>query len=400
MQTNIWPEIEEAKKAALEVLLHNAHGPFMGLPRTAGWGYPEPYTRDLMFSIFGIAATENPKLIESIRKVLETLAKNQTEHGHITSLVHDTDDRGASDTTPLFLLATGVFRNITGEPDFLKDAVEKALTWMIYQSPSDRYLVAQQPTSDWRDEQWVTGYGLFVNTLVYSYLHLLGQHERANRMRHEMSRFTITGGKGHRHVHEGLVVKHKPYYAFWSYKIYSSERFDLLGNSLAILSGLASPSRADEMILWIEEECKSMRERGELSVNLPPNFFPYIKPEDPDWHIRYSEYNNPGEYHNGGIWPFIEGFYIAALVAAKKYTLAMEKLIALTQCIKISRTDNIKYGFNEWIKAQDGTPQGQDWQTWSAALYLYAAKCVEEKRTPFFDEIRSTHINSELNITQ
>jgi hypothetical protein len=32
---------------------------------------------------------------------------------------------------------------------------------------------------------------------------------------------------------------------------------------------------------------------------------------------------------------------------------------------------------------------GQDWQTWSAALYLYAAKCVEEKRTPFFDEMRS-----------
>jgi hypothetical protein len=31
---------------------------------------------------------------------------------------------------------------------------------------------------------------------------------------------------------------------------------------------------------------------------------------------------------------------------------------------------------------------GQDWQTWSAALYLYAVNCVEEKRTPFFDEIR------------
>ena len=45
------------------------------------------------------------------------------------------------------------------------------------------------------------------------------------------------------------------------------------------------------------------------------------------------------------------------------------------------------FGFNEWIKAQDGRPMGQDWQTWSAALYLYAVKCVEEKRTPFFDEI-------------
>ena len=79
--------MEQAKAAALEVLLHNAHGPFMGLPRTAGWGYPEPYTRDLMFSILGIAVTGNKKLLDSIRKVLEKLAENQTERGHIPSLV-------------------------------------------------------------------------------------------------------------------------------------------------------------------------------------------------------------------------------------------------------------------------------------------------------------------------
>jgi len=382
-------EIEEAKKAAIEVLLYNARGPYHGLPRTAGWGYPEPYTRDLMLSIFGIGVSGNIKLLGSIRKVLETLAKNQTERGHIPSLVHDKEDRGSSDTTPLFLLGVGIFRKISGEKDFLNDAVQKSLNWMEYQSPSDRYMVAQQPTSDWRDEQWVTGYGLFVNTLVYSYLRLLGKDEKADKMRSEMSRFTITEGTIHRHVHEGLVVKHKPYYAFWSYKIHSSERFDLLGNSLAILSGIASPTRAAEMISWIEEECEAMKKRGDLAVGLPPNFFPYVKPEDPDWYPRYAIFNKPGEYHNGGIWPFVSGFYVAALVAAKKHTLAREKLLALTHLIKVSNTAKVNFGFNEWIKAQDGKPMGQDWQTWSAALYLYAAKCVETKQTPFFDEIRS-----------
>lgn len=393
-------EISEAKKAALEVLLYNAVGPFHGLPRTAGWGYPEPYTRDLILSIFGVAVSDNPKLINSIRKVLEVLAKNQTEKGHITSLVHDKDDRGSSDSTPLFLLGVGIFRKVTNESHFLHEAVEKALTWMAYQSPSDRYLVAQQPTSDWRDEQWVLGYGLFVNTLVYSYLRILGQSERAEKVRHEMSRFTITGGTMHHHVHEGLVVKHKPYYAFWSYKIHSSERFDLLGNSLAILSGIASPTRANDMISWIETECENMKNKGELSVDLPPNFFPYTHPEDPDWHARYAHFNNPGEYHNGGIWPFICGFYVAALVAAKRYKLAEEKLVALTHLIKkvnketdipsekLPNTEGASFGFNEWVKAQDGEPKGQNWQTWSAALYLYAVKCVETKSTPFFDEIR------------
>ncbi len=399
--------INTAKKAATEVLLHNINGPYHGLPRTAGWGYPEPYTRDLMISILGIAVSGNEKLLISIRKTLESLANNQTEKGHITSLVHDKDDRGSSDTTPLFLLGVGIYRKVINEPDFLQKAVDKALIWMEYQSPSDRYLVAQQPTSDWRDEQWVIGYGLFVNTLVYSYLRLLRKDESAQKIRQEMGRFTITSGIIHHHVHEGLVVKYKPYYAFWSYKIHSSERFDLLGNSLAILSGIASPTRADEMVSWIEGECENMKKRGELALDLPPNFFPYTNPEDPDWHTRYAQFNNPGEYHNGGIWPFICGFYVAALVAAKRFALAEEKLLALTDCIKKINfdtenardnppkvsidysSDGVEFGFNEWIKAQNGTPKGQNWQTWSAAMYLYAAKCVEEKQTPFFEEMRN-----------
>ena len=390
MNTSI-KEIEEAKRAALNVLLHNRRGPYHGLPRTAGWGYPEPYTRDLMISLLGIAVSGNEKLLESIEVVLKTLAENQTRHGHIPSLVHDKDDVGASDTTPLFLLAVGIYRKLTGKPNFLKRAAEKALTWMAYQNPGDRYMVAQLPTSDWRDEQWVLGYGLYVNTLVYSYLLLFEQYEAAEQLLNGMRHFTITGGVIHRHVHEGLVVPHKPYYALWSYKVYSSERFDLLGNSLAILSGAAPPSRAEEMISWIEEECLNMKKKGSLALSLPPNFFPFVRPRDPDWLPRYRRFNMPGEYHNGGIWPFIAGFYIAALVAAKKYSLAEEKLLALTQAVKISNTrlnKGLDFGFNEWLKAQNGRPRGQNWQTWSAALYLYAAKCVEEKRTPFFDEIR------------
>jgi len=98
------PEFEEAKRAALEVLHHNAHGPYRGLPRTAGWGYPEPYTRDLMIAGLGILASGDEKLRQRLRRVLETLARNQSRLGHIPSLVHDPEDRGASDTTPLFLL--------------------------------------------------------------------------------------------------------------------------------------------------------------------------------------------------------------------------------------------------------------------------------------------------------
>lgn len=388
MNTSQQQQIDLAKQAALEVLLHNAHGPYQGLPRTAGWGYPEPYTRDLMISTLGILASKDERLVAVIRTVLQTLARYQTPHGHISSLVHDSQDRGASDTTPLFLLAVAVYRQATGERRFLAAAVRRALTWMQYQSPSDRYLVAQQPTSDWRDEQWVLGYGLFVNTVVYSYLRLLGEYERAEGLRRELGSFTVLGGLMSRHRVEGLALKHKPYYAMWSYKVYYSERFDLLGNSLAILSGMASHARAVRMIDWIESECKEMKRKGDLAVDLPPNFFPFIQPGDADWMPRYERYNKPGEYHNGGVWPFVCGFYIAALVAAGKFRLAEEKLVCLTDLVHQARDADLRFGFNEWIKAQDGLPMGQDWQTWSAAMYLYAAECVQQKRAPFFDAVR------------
>jgi hypothetical protein len=388
MKKLLYVPVEEAKQAALDVLIHNSRGPYHGLPRTAGWGYPEPYTRDLMIASLGILASGNEQLIASLRKTLLTLAKNQSTLGHIPSLVHDLEDRGASDTTPLFLLSLAIYRKVSGESNFLEESSFKALTWMEYQSSDDRIMVEQLPTSDWRDEQWVLGHGLYVNTLVYAYLRLYGHDEKASILQRMMSKFTILGDTRHRHVHEGLVVPHKPYYALWSYKVYCSERFDLLGNSLAILTGIAGPSRAKSLVLWTEKECETLKTKGELALDIPPNLFPYIRPGDPDWRARYERYNKPGEYHNGGIWPFICGFYISAAVAAGLQHIAKKLLETLTNIVKFSRDENLLFGFNEWIRAQDGVPMGQDWQTWSAAMYLYAASCVEKESTLFFDDMR------------
>jgi len=73
---NSLTSIKLAKEAALEILLHNAKGPFQGLPRTAGWGYPEPYTRDLMISALGFLATGNEQLADALERTLVALANN------------------------------------------------------------------------------------------------------------------------------------------------------------------------------------------------------------------------------------------------------------------------------------------------------------------------------------
>ncbi len=372
------PLVDEAKQAALEVLQHNMTGPYEGLPRTAAWGYPEPYTRDLLISSLGIFASGNQDLLLSLRLVLETLARTQSPRGQIPSLVHDPTGLGASDTTPLFLLVLAMFRRFTMESTFLENAGIKALQWMDYQATDEGELVDQQPTSDWRDEQWVLGHGLYVNSLVHGYLRLLGLAERAEALRIAVNREDGSG----------FATPGHPAYAIWFYKVLRDQRCDVLGNSLSVLTGLADPVRSRGIVAWIESCCAAMRSSGDLVVNLPPCLFPFIQPSDPDWHARYETYNLPGHYHNGGVWPFVCGFYVAALVAAGQQRLAEEKLLALTDIVMRSRmvptTPPRSHGFNEWFRARDGKPAGEDWQTWSASMYLFAADSAENARVRFF----------------
>src|SRR5450759_2554812 len=251
--------VDAAKHAAIAVLEHNAFGPFAGLPRTAGWGYPEPYTRDLMIALPGFLLTGKPALREQMRKTLQALAQHQTPRGHIPSLAHDPENLGASDTTPLFLFGLAVFRSALGEPDFLELAAQKALTWMRYQSPDDRVMVAQLPTTDWRDEHWVYGYGLYVNALVHAYLPLYGLHEEAAQLSAAMNRLAHSEDPPPSHAHEGLALPHSPHYAAGSFKIAHDERCDVLGNSLAVLTGIADPERAQRLIAHIEANCDLLR---------------------------------------------------------------------------------------------------------------------------------------------
>jgi hypothetical protein len=286
------------------------------------------------------------------------------------------------------LIGLALYREVCGEPDFLADAAARAWTWMAYQVPDDRYLVAQQPTSDWRDEQWVLGHGLYVNTLVYLAHRLYGSEAgsppgAAAGLRAQLDRPMQLEARDNGHGAGGLAVPGAPYFGLWAYKVWGSPRFDLLGNSLAILSGLVDRERARAIVAWVEEACARLRATGLLVGDLPPCLIPYIAPTERDWHPRYAEFNRPGRYHNGGIWPFVCGFYVAALVAAGLPELAAQKLEALTALVRPARSHPVEWGFNEWICAQDGRPCGEDWQVWSAALYLYAHAAVVTGRAPF-----------------
>jgi hypothetical protein len=58
---------------------------------------------------------------------------------------------------------------------------------------------------------------------MYIPLVLFFMRIKAEEILQEMNRFNITEKVQHSHVQEGLALKHKPYYALWSYKVYSSD---------------------------------------------------------------------------------------------------------------------------------------------------------------------------------
>ena len=172
--------IDQAKEAALRVLLHNARGPFQGLPRTAGWGYPEPYTRDLMISALGFLATGNEELADALRAHAGGAGdESDAARPHPIARARSWRPWRQRYDAAVPLWAWHCTGDRANQPEFLDEAAQKALKWMQYQSPDDMVMVSQLPTSDWRDEQWVMGYGLYVNTLVYAYLLLYGEHESA-----------------------------------------------------------------------------------------------------------------------------------------------------------------------------------------------------------------------------
>ncbi|MCL6567622.1 MAG: hypothetical protein K6T35_01750, partial [Meiothermus silvanus] len=101
-------------------------------------------------------------------------------------------------------------------------------------------------------------------------------------------------------------------------------------------------------------------------------FYPPIYPGDRDWreYYRSRNLNLPHQYHNGGIWPFLGGFYVITLAQVGKLHEAEVALDLLAQANRLGRSQ--EWEFNEWIHGLSGRPMGHPLQAWSAGMYVFA----------------------------
>jgi glycogen debranching enzyme len=146
------------------------------------------------------------------------------------------------------------------------------------------------------------------------------------------------------------------------------EWFDSLGNLLAILSGIADQEKTNIILDFISGH--------HLDTWPVRSLTPVVSPGDSDWREYYSSVNQPYHYHNGGVWPFIGGFYIAALVKAGRHDAADHALGKLAEL-------NLRGEFNEWHHGETVEPMGVKCQAWSAGMYLFAFECVRTGQVEF-----------------
>jgi glycogen debranching enzyme len=77
------------------------------------------------------------------------------------------------------------------------------------------------------------------------------------------------------------------------------------------------------------------------------------------------------QYHNGGVWPMVGGFWIAALAACGEKKKAQAELTKLARVCELGN-----WRFTEWLQGKTLASRGMAGQSWNAAGYLLAEAAV------------------------
>lgn len=364
-------------------------------------------------AILGLAGllTGDHELTESCRLTLETLAHHQGPHGEIPSNVDPASGRisyggttGRVDADLWFVIACGEYWQATGDDDFLQQilpALERARFLLGAWEFNNRGLIYIPQTGDWADEYLQNAYVLYDQLLylqaqrtlcaIHAHSHGTVDHtlqERCSRLRHLIrANYWFYDGDGVPDdvYHEVLYRKGrnaaahcagKHWMSFFSPHGYGY-RFDSLANVLASLLDVADDSQRERVDAFMADEVVP----GELA--LLPAFHPVIQPVDDDWQdlqmtFSYTFKNRPYEFHNGGLWPMVTGFYVADLARRGQHDRARRHLEAVHRANAMP-ADDTPWSFPEFVHGLQFTPGGTRHQGWSAAAAIIGHHALQGK---------------------
>lgn len=327
--------------------------------------YKRIWARDSVICGLAGLISENKLISNSLKISLQLLAQNQGEHGEIPSnvAVNEAGEAqevsygtqvGRVDAISWFIIGVchySEFQSAQNFYDEMKPHIDKALNLLECWEFNQKGLIYTPQGGNWADDYNIEGYTLYDQVLRLWALRCAGKPtEKILQL-----------------IKEKYWLEESNYWqAAFKPSGYDS-RFDLFGNALAMLLSIGDSTQKQKLLQYVDQEFK----------NLIPAFWPVIKEN----HLQYKELQNmagprfknyPYEYHNGGVWTMLNGWWCLALLkhGDKEKTLRLHK-----KCAELNSQND--WRFDEYYNYQSLEGKGTPYCTWSAATYVMVEKLLK-----------------------
>lgn len=343
--------------------------------------YKRVWARDGVICGLAALASGDEYLIETFRKTLETLAKNQHSNGTIPSNVMTNGDQievsygglaGRVDAVTWFIIGICQYAYYKKDVPFVAKynvEIQKCLSLLEAWEFNNKHLIYVPLSGNWADEYITDGYVLYDQLLriwaLKSYNYFVKTEAIAVKIQNISEQIEInftpnsTGEKYHERAYKELLFQNFMPCSFSpsGYK----KAFDAFANSLALMLDFGSENFKKAMIDY------PLSLKDKMPMKLLPAFWPPIYKQDEDWKLlenncKYEFRNFPYEFHNGGSWSMVNGFFGLALLSVGKKEEAAELLKAINDANAVG-----DFSFFENFNTETQEPNGVQYCAWSAA---------------------------------
>jgi glycogen debranching enzyme len=374
-------------------------------------GYTAIFGRDAAVCAIGMAVSGDKQLQREAVTGLHTLADHQAPNGQIAKFVdlrlrgtsHVASGRsrkvrpgparsrrmhaqaeaeadfwylGCIDSTLWWLIALAILDRL-GQPRGLlrrhSRKIKLAIQWLLAQEHQRFFLLQQNEASDWADIMPRSGFVLYTNALWYfvkllfAVPHAARTYENFNGLFHPFSA-RLAEYRRARLLNEYVLQKGRDrdlYLSFVNFSFWGDEG-DVFGNVLAVLMGLADTGATRRTLDALT--------KAQVGDPYPVRAVTHpIRHKSSLWrpYMARHRQNQVWQYHNGGIWPMVGGFWVAALAAAGRSGPARRALVGLARACEVG-----DWAFTEWLHGRTLAPRGMPGQSWNAAAFLLAQYAV------------------------
>ncbi|WP_369766107.1 fructofuranosidase/invertase [Flavobacterium sp. WC2429] len=343
--------------------------------------YKRVWARDGVICGLAALASGDNDLIETFRKTLDTLAENQHYNGTIPSnvMTNGADVEvsygglaGRVDAVTWFVIGICQYAFYKKDPSFVikyEQNIQKCLQLLEAWEFNNKGLLYVPLSGNWADEYITDGYVLYDQLLriwaLRSYNHFAKKESITEKIEKITEQIEINftpnsvGEKYHERAYNEINInKFMP--CSFSPAGYKTQ-FDAFANSLALYLNIGSENFQHSILEY------SIELKKERPLQLLPAFWPPIEESDIDWNLlknncKYEFRNYPNEFHNGGSWSMVNGFYGLALQSKNKSSEALEILEAINAVNKVE-----DYSFYENFNSETQKPNGVPFCAWSGA---------------------------------